>query len=435
MAQEREVFARLRDAAHPADRAAILRELATAARGGLDLGGDLDGFAELGAISVPDLRLRRARLAFADLRAADLSGAFLAQADLNGAKLERADLSRADLSHADCAGAHMGEARLELALMEEGRFDRASLRFADMREAAVEGGSLVGADLWGARLDKADFSGADLRDARIGEAFAPGADFSEADLRGATFINTDLSGADFRGADLRGVHFKGAMLRGANLADAQVQEVDLTTCELADTRWSGARLDRTSLRQDQLRGTVGEEKSGDFDAAARSYRALERNFEGTGDPEAASWAYRRRRRMQKQAARHKAKEAMRVRHWVDAAANMLSYISDQLVEWICDYGESVGRVLAALALVYVGFTALYGFTDSITRVSGTTSTVTHDPLDLALFSLMAMTTSGTPSMTLMPSHVYALYLSGIQALLGIFLTGLLGFVAGNRIRR
>jgi hypothetical protein len=67
--------------------------------------------------------------------------------------------------------------------------------------------------------------------------------------------------------------------------------------------------------------------------------------------------------------------------------------------------------------------------------NGLTRTVTSDVLDLAIFSLLALTTSGSPVVGLLPRDEAVHALTGIEALLGIFLTGLLGFVAGHRIRR
>ena len=91
----------------------------------------------------------------------------------------------------------------------------------------------------------------------------------------------------------------GANLRDAVLRDARLQEVGLSQCEIAHIFLGGAKLDDTQLRLKQLDGAIGEELAGDFERAAQGYLALERNFEGLGDHDAASWAYRRRRRMQK----------------------------------------------------------------------------------------------------------------------------------------
>ena len=143
--------------------------------------------------------------------------------------------------------------------------------------------------------------------------------------------------------------------------------------------------------------------------------------------------------MEKWAAYRGAQRARVKRHWWEAARLYVRFSVDQFVEWLCDYGESVPRILASLTLVYVLFILLYGLTGSVVRVqetpAGTVRTPTVDMTDLAVFSVMDMSTSGSPSVGLQPSSVRVHLLTGIQALLGIALTGLLGFVLGSRIRR
>lgn len=90
--------------------------------------------------------------------------------------------------------------------------------------------------------------------------------------------------------------------------------------------------------------------------------------------------------------------------------------------------------------MFVGFAILYGVTESVVRVGrgpdgAEARAVTTAPSDLAVFSLLALTTSGSPAVGLVPRDQFVHFLTGVQALFGIALTGLLGFVAGNRIRR
>ncbi len=118
----------------------------------------------------------------------------------------------------------------------------------------------------------------------------------------------------------------------------------------------------------------------------------------------------------------------------------LVYLGDTLVEWMCDYGESLIRVFAALAVVYFGFAFIYGASGGVERISigrsgESTIAITRDPIDMAAFSLMSMSTSGSAAGMLQAANRGVAMLAGAQALLGIFLTGLLGFVAGHRIRR
>nr|MDQ2860481.1 hypothetical protein [Pseudomonadota bacterium] len=120
--------------------------------------------------------------------------------------------------------------------------------------------------------------------------------------------------------------------------------------------WEGANLGHTRLAVDHLGGAVGEEVERRHAAAALSYLALERNFVDLGDSDGASWAYLRRRRMQKRAQADNARAALKARDLAAAASSGAVFLGDQAVEWICDYGESLGRVFLALAAVYVGFT-------------------------------------------------------------------------------
>ena len=88
-------------------------------------------------------------------------------------------------------------------------------------------------------------------------------------------------------------------------------------------------------------------------------------------------------------------------------------------------------------MIYLVFAFLYGVTGSVLSVKDATATatVTRHPIDLLIFSLVAMNPSGNPAMGLQPGGATAQLLVGLESLLSIALTGLLGFVVGNRIRR
>jgi uncharacterized protein YjbI with pentapeptide repeats len=374
-----------------------------------------------------------------DLRRANLRGASLRHANLQGALLEEAILAGADLAGTNLQGADLSGADLQGALLEDADLRKAVLRFAKGRGSVLEEARLQGADLWGADMEGADLSGADLQGANLEEANFQGTDLAGADLRGANLKRANLKGANLRGADLRGAALGGTNLEGAVLREAKVQELDLTDCTLTHVHTSGARLEKTRLDEEQLGGAIGEEMSGEYGLARKGYLALERNFNELGDHDAARWAYRRRRRMEKREAWQKARAAWAERRWGVAARCTLKYACDQLVEGVCDYGESVSRVLGTLVAVYGLFVLLYGLTGTVLRVekgpTGDIKTPTYDLADLALFSLASMTTPGSPPDYLVPRSEVTYLFSGAQTLLTIFLTGLMGFVAGNRIRR
>lgn len=119
-----------------------------------------------------------------------------------------------------------------------------------------------------------------------------------------------------------------------------------------------------------------------------------------------------------------------------AAVEGASSIRDLFVDWICDYGDSIGRVLLSLLTVFSVFGVVYGLTGSIVAASpdGGPDVVVRSPARVAVFTLTALLTGGNPG-DLQPSNDLVQLLIGVEAFLGIALTGLLGFVVGAKIRR
>ncbi len=416
----------------PLERAELMRRLIAASPGGVRL---------------PQLGERRAvldgaPLAGAVLARSDLTGATLRGADLTGATLDEATLDGADMVGAILRNASLAGGRLRAALLEDAQLQGGVLRFADAGEAILENADLRGADLWGANLRGADLTGADLRGAVLTEADLRGCRLVRANLRGAVLGAATLDAADCTGADLREAVLDRATLRDARLCEAQLQQLALPRCDLHHVHLSGAVLERTRLSRDQLGDAVGEECSAEYHRAGLAYLALERNFLELGDPDSASWCYRRRRRMQKLRGRHAARTAFSEHRWWTAVQRSIGFLADQVVEWLCDYGESVQRVLAALLIVYVVFVAIYGVTGSVVRTTTTALGITHDTVrsvpDLLLFSLTAMSSGksvAAPTTGLEAASPNVHLLIALQSVLGIVLLGLFGFVLGNRVRR
>lgn len=377
--------------------------------------------------------LESATLSGAELTDANLSHANLRRARFEGAVLERAMLVAADLASTNLSAAQLGGADLTGALLEDAVLTGAHLRFARVTRACLENADAAGADLWGANLDHAVLAAANLAGARLQEASLRGADLSHADLRGANLELADLTGANLAHADLRGARLVGTRFTGANLARARLEGLDLLSCDLRGISLAAAVLAHTLVTPEQIGGLLGEDERQEWDEAAKGYLALERNFEALGDAEAASWAYRRRRRMKKHGHRRRAAATWRLGGPVAAIFPFTNYCSDQGAEWLCDYGESIPRVLAAMVLVYLLFIGVYYASDAVIHVAD--GRITDDLTDLAVFSLLAMTTSGDAAVGLAARQDTVNLLTSIQAFLGVTLFGLLGFVLGNRIRR
>ena len=336
----------------------------------------------------------------------------------DGVNLKGVNLQRANLKGASLQGAWLWEAHLQ----------GSHLQHVKLQQATLSDAELKGADLWSANLTEAILDHLNLQTVRL----------SFAVLQGAYLLNANLQGASLSFADLQGAKLWKANLQGADLSHSRLEKVDFSaSMSLEGAYFYNALLDDTRLKREQLGEAIGEELEGRYDHAKEAYLALKNNFAEMGRYDDAAWAYRKERRMEKLAALQKAKEAWREHDWKGVIPHYVKVALDQFVEWVCDYGESVPRVLCSLLAVYVLFTLIYGLTWSVIRVHATLTTIIREPtrnlIDLARFSLAAMTTTDLTGLE--PRNGLVELLAGLEALLGIALTGLLGFVVGNRIRR
>jgi uncharacterized protein YjbI with pentapeptide repeats len=379
--------------------------------------------------------LRSANLAQANLTGANLSDATCSGIDLSCARLEAAQLARTDLAGATLNSVNAGEAIFCEALLEDAVLTGAQLRFADFGNAILDGADLSRADLWGAKLRNVAADRALFRGARLDESSLAGAELAGADFSGATLRRADLSHARMQNANLRDAVLEGANLTGANLTGASLPNLSLTNCNLANVRFAGAWLDRTRLRARQLQGRVGEEASGDLQAAIDSYIVLERNFESLGSSDDASWAYLRRRRVGRRLHAVQAASCWKQRELRSALVHGLRWIGDVMSEWLCDYGESLYRVARAFLVILIVFAALYWLTGSLRPRDDAAMLHPFTPVNYLLFSLDSMTTVGTSEVALRPAGELGTFLSSLQTVLGTVLLGLFGFVLGARIRK
>ena len=398
-----------------------------------------DGGASLRFAVLRDADLHGADLSGADLTGADFTGAAMRSATLRTAQLEGGTFTDADLSGSDFSDVRASEADFTNALLEDARFNGATLRFAKFSGALLDSANFERADLWAARMDGIDATDALMRGAVLQEASLEGADLTGTNLEGAELKKVDLRGAKLAGADLRGATLARADLEGADLTGASLPRVDLSSCNLRHIRLAGAWLESTRFDVAQLGDGLGEELAGEFEAARRGYLGLEQNFRGLGNPEAASWAYRRARRMGKRAAWHTMRDAVRARSFRTAPLLFASWFGDAFAEWLCDYGESLVRVVRAYVVTLCTFAAYYGVTSSLryTAESGgeKIGLPVHNIFELLGFSFLNMCTSGVPDIGLKPALHFVYFVSSIQYVLGVVLIGLFGYVLGNRLRR
>lgn len=416
---------------------------------------DLKG-ADLSDVVLDTIRLFNQDLQEADLSRANLREAAFTEARLGKAKfseafLEEAYFVRADLKQAILEGAFLNRAKLRWAHLEDADLSYADLDQADLREAHLDGASLRGANLNEANLLEAHLRHADLYRVRMGMA----------NLNGTRLDGADLVGAEFRGARLDGARLFEAGLAGADLRRARLREVELSSVGDPEdnNRMRGVKLYQTyfwgvlSLRYEQFLdengdSTIWEETEGRFSEAKDVYKSLKGYFEDAGDYEGANWAYVREQEMER---------LMRAPRW----ARWLfprwrerwddDYCAPQIFEWLrlefsralAKYGDSLLRPLLWLLFTIVFFAVLYRIIGAATAMPGcgyaevsvtpqAGCAPTRNLLDNLLFSLAAMTTADVGGVAVYKSGVG--WLMTLETLVGIALTGLVGFVLGNKLR-
>lgn len=394
------------------------------------------GGLDLKAAGLRSASLNHAVLARANLRGSDLTGAQARSASFDDTVIEQARFTQADCGGASFGRTHAGEASFAHAMLEDAHFERASLRFADLRQSLLDGATFRNADLWGARLDGCDADEASFAEARLDEASLTDGNFSQADFSSASLKKARLDGARLRNANFLGARLEGATLKGADLSHASLARVNLTSSDLDHVRLAGAWLENTRMRLDQLGGAVGEEKDRDYAAARQAYVALEQNFRSLGDSEGESWAFRKSRAMARAEKGRAAAQGWRGKRRRVAARAAFSWLSDSFVAWLCDYGESLWRVVRAFFSMVAGFALLYGVSGSLTRAAvGGGRVPTRDPFDLLVFSFTNMLSTSAPDIGVKPANEAVALLVSLQGAVGIVLIGLFGYVLGNRMHR
>ena len=397
--------------------------------------------AESDGLSLIGADLSHAQLSHAVLDGANLRGALLHKATGHAVSFSHAILEAAKLTGADFGGTHFnsikgGETDFSGAMLEDARFEHAGLRFANLSDTSLDAAIFAHADLWGACLTGTDADEASFRRARLDEANLSKGNFTGADFGDASLKKANLSNAKLLAVNLAGARLDGANLARADLSRSSLPRVNLLSCDLTHIRLAGAWLELTRLQARQLGGAIGEEIAGEYEEARQAYIGLEQNFRSLGDSDDASWAFRKRRMMGKKNEAALARGAFRTLCIRACVEHSTRWLADVFVEWLCDYGESLGRVVRAFLLTILTFAAVYGFTGALTRI-GTNGrlVVTRDPLDLLAYSFLNMLSTNMPDIGLKPLNELVVIVSSMQGAIGIVLIGLFGYVLGNRMRQ
>ena len=353
---------------------------------------------------------------------------------------EQGDANGLDLSYTDISWARLGSSQTPMPDLSSVIFGK----YGDVRSGVI--------------AEHTMFQRSNLRAAR----------FLYANLRHARFYRTDLTGADLRFSDLSGADLVETKLTGANLFGARLQDANLLNVRLQQADLYRARLSgKTNLRRTSIGKRILQEDSIAYRSFIESavvpdsqhplehhmrdrllkakeiYESLRMHFTENGYLDDARWAYLRERRMGKMWKGQQARMAWRGKDRRRAFDLLQKCVVDWFVELLCDYGESVWRVIGwILALLFVigpiSVALLGGLSwtgqNSIvySELPATWQMYLYSYFQYLLYMLDTLTTASFAELA--PNTDAVRVLSGLMSVIGIFLVGLLGFVAGNRIR-
>jgi uncharacterized protein YjbI with pentapeptide repeats len=365
------------------------------------------------------------------------------------------DWAEIDLAQADLRTEHLEGIDLSLTHLERSEFIYAHLEMANLNGVHLEGATLLGAHLEDAKLTTAYLEAADLRGTHLERAFLRGAHLEKAALNG-----TLLDGAFLSKAHLEEAILSRARLEGTDLTQAFLRDTDLSG--VASLR--GVKLYQTyfwgvlSLRYEQFldeegRSTIWEHTEGRFSEAKDVYKTLKGYFEDAGDYKGANWAYGQEQEMEKLMFAPPAVRWLYPRwkgKWQpDEGGNTFwkpawgKWVGLEISDRVAGYGMSLVRPVLTLGVVILLFALLYLLADGVTAMSGcgyveaaanpiAGCLPTGNPIDYVWFSLGAIT--GTQAGTLRAYREYVWLIHSLEMFFGIALTGLIGFVLGNKLR-
>ena len=311
----------------------------------------------------------------------------------------------------------------------------------------IETKEVIGVDLSGQRLEKIDFTGCriertnfkgcELVHCRFRNAKISWSDFRYAEIQHGTFEGAEIEFSDFYRAFIDGVViFSGssfsncslnktylgecAIIRKENLKDNKILQQNKEDYRKFLVDWhtygTGERTNDVNMKSDWSPDAAVEARWSDAEVIYKNFNAL---WAGKGYFADGNWAYvqgrkMERRRMISQISDKSVKPIAKI-------ANVWNIISNTFSDVFFGYGESMLKMI--LTYILTVFIFAWAFTENVSILEYTQA--------LAI-SLKNM--AGMDSETIRGVSPLVDMLNVIQTTIGILLTGIFGFILGNKIR-
>ena len=307
--------------------------------------------------------------------------------------------------------------------------------------------NIVGIDLSGERLEKIDFTGCTLErvnfkgcemvHCRFRNAKISWSDFRYAKIQHGTFEGAQIDFCDFYRAFIDGV----VIFSGSSIANCSLNKTYLGDCaiirkeNLRDNRilqqnkeeyrkflvdWhtygTGERTNDLNVKSDWNPQAAVDARWADAEVIYKNFNAL---WSGKGYIADGNWAYVQGKRME----RWRMISQMRDKslNWLKKGANIWHICTNFMSDLFFGYGESMTKMI--LTYILTVFLFAWAFTENVSLLEYSQA-----------FAISLKNMVGMDSDILQDVSPLVDMLNVVQTTIGILLTGIFGFILGNKIR-
>ena len=314
------------------------------------------------------------------------------------------------------------------------------LKLIEMRELVgvdLSGQKLEKIDFTGCRIERTSFKGCELVHCRFRNAKISWSDFRYAEIQHGTFEGAEIEYSDFYRAFLGGVViFTGstftncslnktylgdcAIIRKENLKDGRILQQDKVAYRKFLVDWhtygTGERTNDVNERSNWSPDAAVATRWDDAEVIYKNFNAL---WSGAGYFGDGNWAYvqgkrMERRRMISEFCRTSVKPFTKLTNIWKIVLNVLSDI-------FFGYGESMAKMI--ITYFFTVFIFAWMFTENVTILEYTQA------LSISLKNMAGMDSEALHGVSPLVDM-----LNVLQTTIGILLTGIFGFILGNKIR-
>ncbi len=278
------------------------------------------------------------------------------------------------------------------------RFRKTHFLFCDLRYAEVNGGTFEGSYLWWCDLYRAYFQGV-VRFAN------------------SVIVNSSLNNTYFAA---------GVLIRKLNLKDHSILQENENAYRRFLVLWDSMRLSHDKIKSDDNKN--GDQKIDDivqkrFGEMELIFKNFSSSFSANGFSNDSNWAYVMGKKAEREVliSKFSCQELFGIR-W----SSQLKIAGKMCANWLYDkafgYGESLGKIIRTYLIIVLFFTFIYMYKADICSF-----------LQAMFISFKNMVGISSPELEGRQDIILNL-LNTIQTTVGILITGIFGFILGNKIR-